>query len=250
MNEVVTQENKQLATTNEQNMIDMISKLAADPNVNVDKIERLLDVQMKMMDRQAKINFDNALADMQSEMPRIAKTGEIKTKDGKVAAKYMKYEDIDMATRESRNKHGFSILHDRRDEGGKMIVTTTLKHRDGHQESVSMPLPYDQPNQLKNAVQSAVSTFSYGKRVNVCSLLDIVAEGEDDDGVGSGHIKIDDQQAEEIKETLRETGADVKRFLEYMGVSCVEKIAMKDYGKAYMALKRKIRTLPAPEASA
>jgi hypothetical protein len=221
-------------------MINQIAEMAKNPDIEPDRIEKLLNIQIKMMDRQAKIDYDQALADLQMEMPRISARGEIKNKAGEVTSRFMKYEDIDRVIRPLLQKNGFSLVHDAKEENGKMTVITILKHRGGHQESVSSPLPFDTPNALKSPLQAAASTESFGKRRNVCKLLNIVAEGEDDDGLSTGHIKIDDTQAKEIKDALEATGADVVRFLEYMGVPNVEAIAMKDYGKAYMALKRKV----------
>jgi len=244
MNDIVTQESQQTAlttqaeATTERAMIARIAELAADPSVDPDRIEKLLNIQITMMERDAKIKYDQALADLQQEMPRITARGEIKNKNGDVTSRYMKYEDIDTVIRPLLQKYGFSLQHDRKDQDGKMVITSILKHRSGHQDSVSIPLPYDQTNALKSALQAAASTASFGKRHNVCSLLNIVAEGEDDDGLLK-HIKIDDSQAKEIKDALRETGGDTKKFLEYMAVDCVENIPMKDYPKAYMALKRK-----------
>lgn len=228
------------AVSTERAMIQRIADTAADPACDPDKMEKLLNVQITLMDRQAKIDFDHALADVQREMPRITARGEIKNKAGEVTSRYMKYEDIDVVIRPLLQKFGFSLVHDAKEENGKMLVTTILKHRGGHQESVSSPLPFDQTNALKSALQAAASTESFGKRRNVCKMLNIVAEGEDDDGAGTNAMKIDDAQAKEIKDALRESGADVKRFLDYMKADCVENIAMRDYGKACVALRRKV----------
>jgi len=242
MNDIVTQENTALAPqqSTERAMIQRIADMAADPACDPDKMEKLLNVQITLMDRQAKIDFDQALSDVQREMPRITARGEIKNKAGEVTSRYMKYEDIDLVIRPLLQKFGFSLVHDAKEENGKMLVTTILKHRGGHQESVSSPLPFDQTNALKSALQAAASTESFGKRRNVCKMLNIVAEGDDDDGAGTNAMKIDDAQAKEIKDALRESGADVKRFLDYMKADCVENIAMKDYGKACVALRRKV----------
>lgn len=242
MNELALQnqpENLPTVST-ERSMIQSIAQMAMNPDIDPDKMERLLNVQLKLLDRQAKIEYDQALADLQMAMPRIGARGEIKNKAGEITSRYLKYEDIDRVIRPLLQQHGFSLLHNREDKDGKMIVTTILKHRGGHQDSISIPLPYDQTNALKSALQAAASTASFGKRHNVCSLLNIVAEGDDDDGVGAGHIKIDDSQKQEIVNALRETGADTARFLAFMGVRCVDDIPMKDYAKAYMALKRKV----------
>jgi len=244
MNEIV--EHTQTAIVPQQSteraMIERIATMAADPSCDPDKMEKLLNVQITLMDRQAKIDFDQALADLQQVMPRITARGEIKNRDGKVTSRYMKYEDIDLVIRPLLQKHGFSLVHDAKEENEKMTVITTLKHRGGHQESVSSPLPFDQTNALKSALQAAASTESFGKRRNVCKMLNIVAEGDDDDGSSTSAMKIDDAQAKEIKDALRESGADVKRFLDYMKADCVENIAMRDFGKACVALRRKVIT--------
>ena len=206
---------------------------------SVTELHSLLDFQERLMKTQAEIDFNEALARVQEKMPLITKRGEIKNKAGDVVAKYLKYEDIDAVIRPLLIGEGFSLVHDRSEQNNKMVVTTWLKHRGGHKESVSIPLPYDQPNALKNAVQAAVSTFSYGKRINVCSLLNIVAENEDDDGQKSEAVPITDDQAQAIKDTLREESATPKEtttFLEYMGAENVEAIALKDYDRAVFAL--------------
>jgi len=223
----------------EKAMIQRIADMAKDPTVDPEKIEKLLNIQIKMLDRQAKMDFDQALARAQKAMPRITKRGEIKNRAGEIVAKYMRYEDIDLVIRPILQEEDFSLVHDISTEGDRMMVKTTLKHKSGHQESVSIVLPYDKPNALKSEIQAAAGTSSVGKRNNVCNLLNLTAEGEDDDGF-LNYIKLDDTQAKEIKDALRETGSDVVRFLQYMGVASVEDIPMKDYAKAYMALKRKV----------
>lgn len=231
-----------------QQMVTSIIEMASNPDVDADKIEKLLDIQMKMMDRQAKMDFDQALARVQSTMPRITERGEIKNKHGQVTSTYMKYEDIDLQIRPRLQAEGFSLMHTRDNKDGKMIVTTTLKHVAGHEESVSMPLPYDKENQLKNAVQAAVSTFSYGKRVNVCSLLNIVAEGDDDDGQMAAANPITEEQAASIKKRLQdlyEAGdtVDTGRFVKLFGANSVDEIPAASYGDADQLLKRKENAL-------
>lgn len=228
-------------TTPEKNMIDVIAKAASDPNVDIDKMERMLAFQIKMMDRQAKIDYDNALTRIQAIMPNIKKKGQIKNKNGGVVSEYMIYEDIHRQIKPLIKAEGFSITHSRTEQSGKMVISTTLRHKSGHQETVSIPLPYDSTNAQKNAVQAAVSTSSYGRRVNLCGLFDIVAEGEDDDGQASSYVKIHPETADTIKELLNETDSDVQKFLEFMGVDCINNILSRDLEKANLALGRKIK---------
>ncbi len=233
-----------VAATPEQQMINSIMQIASNPDVDVDKMDKLFSMQERMMDRQNKMDYDEALARVQADMPRITQRGEIKNKNGMVVANYMKYEDIDLEIRPRLQKEGFSLKHDRKHIDGKMVVTTTLKHRSGHEESVEIPLPYDKENALKSALQAAVGTFSVGKRVNVCSLLNIVQEGEDDAARMAEANAISDDQAAHIKSELQrlfEAGADIDtlRLLKFIGAETVEKIPAAKYDDVIKLLKRK-----------
>ena len=66
-------------------------------------------------------------------------------------------------------------------------------------------------------------------------------EGEDDDGQASSYTKIHPETAEAIKELLIETESDIQKFVEYMGVDCINNILSKDLEKANLALGRKIK---------
>ncbi len=232
--------------TVEDKMINSLMELATNPNTDVDKAERFLDMQFKMMDRKAKMEYDLALSELQSGMPRITQNGQIKNKNGQVVAKYMKYEDIDLEIRPRLEEHGFSLKHTREHltAENKMLVTTTLKHKSGYEESVSIPLPYDKENAMKTELQAAVGTFSVGKRVNVCSMLNIVQEGEDDGARMAEANAITDEQAEHIKtrlEKLYEAGADIDtlRLLKYIGTKSVEEIPAAKFDDVNKLLDRK-----------
>lgn len=221
------------------NSLSQISTMIQQKDIDPAKLHSLLDFQERLMKSQAELDFNAALCSIQIDLPRITKGGEIKNKAGQVVAKYIKYDDIDAVLRPMLAKEGFALQHDCKEVNGKMLITTTLRHRGGHKESVSISLPYDQPNALKNSVQCGVSTSSYGKRANVCSLFNIVGEGEDDDAMKSEAVAITEEQAAEIKDKLRETGADVKKFLDYIGADSVDEIPISKYNQAIIALERK-----------
>lgn len=227
--------------TMEKTILSMLEKLALNPAVDADKMAKLLDIQLQVMDRQAKIECNQDMIQIHSLMPRVTPTGEIKNTAGKVVSRYMKYEDIDEVLRPILLQFGFSLMHTSQESNNRLTITTTLKHRSGHQESASISLPYDSPNALKNAVQCGVSTQSYGKRANVCSLFNIVMEGEDDDGVSSGIKTITYEQRDTIENALIQTNADRARFLQFMGVKNILDIQVCNYQKAISNLEAKAR---------
>lgn len=217
-----------------QNMLSIISRAASDQSIDVEKMERLLAVQERMMEKQAEINFNQALGDLQAKLPIIKKDGKMSHTN----SSYAKFETIMRAIQPLLVENGFSIRFNSRESSGKIIITGTLAHRDGHSITDEIPLSIDSSG-AKNNVQGVGSTISYGKRYLVGMLLNLVFEGEDDNGAKSGYIPISTKHAAEIKELLKTTGADVKQFLQWVGSKSVDEMNEADYGKAIAALERK-----------
>jgi len=219
------------------NFLQVIADAARDPNVDVQKMHGLLDIQERMMNKQAEMSFTAALTALQGELPRITQDAEIRH-SGRLIAKYAKYETIDAAIRPLLIQNGFSLRYNTRNDDGKVIVTGTLSHKDGHSITDEIPLAIDTGG-AKNSVQAVGSTISYGKRYLVGMLLNLVFEGEDDDGKAAGYAPISEEQAAEIKRKLMETDADVKKFLELVNAKSVDEISVDKYALAMIALNRK-----------
>lgn len=164
----------------------MFERLAADPKVPVEKLERLIAMQERIIAVQAKAEFFAAFAQMQGEIPVITKRGEILV-DGKVRSTFAKHEDIQRIVRPILTKHGFALRH--RNEfvdGGKLKIIGILSHRAGHTEQDEFIGAADTSGS-KNAIQALGSTRQYGMRYTTIALLNIASEDEDDDGV-SAHV--------------------------------------------------------------
>lgn len=203
-------------------LLHAIVALAKDPAVDVTKLSALMAMQERMETRQAEIEFDRALARISEIMPRVKKNGRINLikKDGSDGGSYAfaKWEDMDAILRPLMGREGFTLSFDavpRPGEGGGLIVTGRLLHRDGHSRSASMPLALD-TGPGRNNLQAMGSTLSYGKRYCAEMLLNIIREGDDDDGKRGGMVYIDAAQAEELGALLVATKTDEARFLEQM----------------------------------
>lgn len=180
----MSNQTKEVATTEiqaDQGLMTAIKGIVSNPEMDVDKLEKMLDMQERVLDRQALIDFNYDMSLFQSDMPTVPKKGEIKV-SGVVRSKYAKYEDILETARPYLEKYGFSISFKTNFENG-VDVFGKLSHTGGHSEETSMLLPSDTSGS-KNAVQAIGSTISYGKRYVLCMLLNI-ATGDDDDGHGA-----------------------------------------------------------------
>lgn len=164
-----------------QGMVTQIERIACDPNVDINKLEKLWDMQQQAQDREAAKAYNRDMAALQSEMPVITKSGEIAV-NGVVRSKYARFEDIVQAIQPLLDKHGFSVSFKTEFMQGFLQIEGAVSHREGHKESTKMTLPFDDSGS-KNKVQAIGSSVSYGKRYVLCMLLNIAASGEDDDGV-------------------------------------------------------------------
>lgn len=159
-------------------ILSLVARAAADPNVDPDKFERILKMQMGVQAREAQAAFDCAMADMQPELPVVGERG-----DAAGRYTFALWEDIQAAVKPILCKHGFALTF-RTDTADKVTVTGILSHRKGHREETSITLPAD-PSGNKNAVQAVASSVAYGKRYTASALLNLTSHGEDDDAFSS-----------------------------------------------------------------
>lgn len=166
-------------------LIDVIAQAARDPNVDIDKMERLIAMQERVRSREAETEYYAALAALQPNLPIIDERGGIKDRSGNIQSTYALWEDVNEAIRPVLAEHGFSLTFRVARADNEIIVTGVLAHRGGHREDTTITLPTDTSGS-KNAVQAVGSSTSYGKRYTAFALLNITSTGEDDDGNKAG----------------------------------------------------------------
>lgn len=157
--------------------VGMFERLATNPDVDVAKLERLIAMQERILEHNARAAFNAAFVQMQSEIPTVIE----KASTDKTT--YAPLEDIVDAVRPILSRHGFSLSF-KTDwpEGGKRVrVMGILTHDSGHaRESEFLSDP--DTTGSKNAIQAQGSAVSYGRRYTTTDLLCIVTRRQDDDG--------------------------------------------------------------------
>jgi hypothetical protein len=154
----------------------VIERLAANPSVDVAKLEKIIELQERILKHQAEEAFNVAFAEMQAVLPTIAERG--KTDKGT----YARLEDIIEQVRPVLSQHGFSLSH-RTEWPDKQTVKVVgiLTHRAGHSRQSEFMASADQSGS-KNAIQALGSSVAYGRRYTTKDLLNIATRDEDDDG--------------------------------------------------------------------
>lgn len=239
MNQVARKEPEQVPAVQSEAVafVAMIERAARDPNVDVDKMERLLAMQERVIERNAKAAYAEALAAMQIELPVITERGKIDIGRGKPQA-YALWEDINDAIKPVLARHGFALSFRTGQTDGKITVTGVLSHRAGHSEETTMHLPVDASGS-KNAVQAVGSSTSYGKRYTAAALLNLTSRGEDDDGRKGGSVPITEDQAAQIQALIIETKSDIGKFLKWAQAESVSDIPSSKFADAMAMLEAK-----------
>lgn len=230
MNAVTKHEESNLAPMAETaNLMEVISRAAADPNTDVTKLERLMAMYERIEGRNAKAAYSTALAEMQMELPTIQERGKIKIGSGDPQT-YALWEDINRIIKPILAKHGFALSFRTGQADCKITVTGVLSHKAGHSEETTIHLPSDTSGS-KNAVQAVGSSTSYGKRYTTAALLNLTSGDEpDDDGNLTGFVT--EEQAERILELLTKGKADVAKFCAYMKVPSIIQLPASEYSHA------------------
>jgi ERF superfamily len=213
-------------------MFAMIERAARDPSVDIDKLERLMQMKVNADALQARAAFDDAMADMQPELPVIAERGNAADR-----YTYAKWEDINIQIKPVLKRFGFALTF-RTNFADGIIITGVLSHRAGHREETDIKLPAD-PSGGKNAVQAVASSVSYGKRYTASALLNLTSHGEDDDAYKAAVDLISEDQEIQINDMLEATSSDKAKFLKWLKVDSVANIPSKSFASVMGELKRK-----------
>lgn len=238
-------------------IVIMIERAARDPSVDIDKMERLLLMQERVMERRSKAAFDEALAIMQPTLPQVDRNGRIVVLSkadrdaGRLDARpqqstpYALWEDINSAIGPHLAEHGFALsFRTGTSPEGKITVTGVLSHKEGHREETTITLAHDSTGS-KNSVQAVGSSISYGKRYTAGLLLNITSrmpgEADDDGKAAGGPELISDEQREQLQNRIMEVGADPVKFTQWLGVEKISELPAKDFQRAITALDVKAR---------
>jgi hypothetical protein len=163
-------------------ILNVIARAAADPNTDVDKLERLLAMQERVLEREAEQAFNAALREAQDEIRPIAKN----RKNDSTKSTYADLEQVSDAIDPIFRKHGFSSSFGTADcpLEGHYRVTCRLSHTAGHHRDYQADVPADtmgmKGTQNKTATHGFGSALSYGRRYLKLLIADVSTT--DDDG--------------------------------------------------------------------
>lgn len=148
---------------------------------NLEQIEKAMDLQERWSKAQAVKAYNRAFSAFKAEAIKVIKGRSVT--DGPLRGKsYAELHDVVRAVTPALSACGLSASWSlTKDEKDWLEVTCTLRHVDGHSESVSMGGPPDAGG-AKNSIQARASTKTYLERYTLKAILGVAEEDDDTDG--------------------------------------------------------------------
>jgi hypothetical protein len=167
-------------------ILSVIERAASNKDIDVDKMERLLQMQERILAKEAESEFNEAMQTVQAEIPRILRDAT----NPSTNSKYTRLESLLKIVVPIYTKVGFSLSFGTADcpVANHYRITCTVSHK-GRAGSHTRPYQCDIPADTmgmkgslnKTATHGFGSTMSYGRRYLTLLIFNIALVNEDDD---------------------------------------------------------------------
>lgn len=216
-------------------------RVAVERGTPVEQLEKLVELHERMEQRAAVKHFSAAMAAFQAECPSIKKssTAKIVTRGGtNFGYTYAELDEIARTVNPILAKHGLSYGWDSSIEKSTLTCVCTVRHAAGHSEKSTFTLPTESSSAMSEQ-QKVGAALTFAKRQSLSSVLGITTTDEDTDAADADPSRITEDQLTLLQDLAAEVGADVGRFLKFLGVAKLSDIRSADYPRAVAALEQK-----------
>jgi hypothetical protein len=237
---------KELATTSQaSSIIQVIERAARDPNIDIDKMERLLSMQERILGAHKEERFNAAMTAAQTEIGRVSADKE----NTQTHSWYASYAQLDRHLRPIYTKHGFALSFDEADspKAEHVRVVCIVSHADGHSRPYHRDMPADgkgaKGGDVMTKTHAVGSAQQYGMRYLLKGIFNVAIgdDPDDDDGNGAGntHETLSEEQIANLEAMITEVGADKVRFLRYIKCKSLSEILACNYTATVKMLEAK-----------
>jgi hypothetical protein len=170
-------------------LLQVIARAAQDTTIDIDRMERLIEIQQKLAAKKSERDFTEALARFQANAPVITKDKRVffKSKNGGADTDYRHATlgNVSAAILAVLGQERISVSWIPEQRDARIFVTCVLKHVGGHETRTTLNGAPDTTGN-KNPVQQVVSTITMLERYTLLAATGMATHDQDDDGRG-GH---------------------------------------------------------------
>lgn len=181
-NEVAEFQQAQVTARQSATPADLV-RHAMETNVDIDRLEKLMELQRRWEEGEARKAFVSAMAEFKMNPPTIVKDHQVSFKTDKGVTSYWHATIGNVVEKivAGLSEHGFSHRWvPERLDGGILRVTCVVTHKLGHSESTVLEGPLDQSGG-KNNIQAMISTKTYLERHSLLAATGLATKDMTDD---------------------------------------------------------------------
>lgn len=240
--------------------VSMIERIAMDPSLPIERLERMLAMKERMEDRaredderEAKKAYFAAMSKCQAELPIVTRN----RTNTHTKSQYADLAAIEQQAMPIIHAHGFAVSFQPAgyNEQGELQIKWRISHADGHSESDTAGVPVDgagsQGKVNKTGTQAFGSTATYGRRYLLCMLFNI-STGDDGDGNAPPPADVElisEAQVKELLELIERSKSTVEKFCEVGKIDAVPDLAAIHFDAAKKMLLDRIAKIEARESA-
>lgn len=181
-----------VAASESATILQVIQRAAADPQCDIEKMERLMAMHERMQDKQNESAFNLALAAAQAEMRPVGADA----RNSQTKSNYATYAKLDKALRPIYTSHGLSLSFNSEPAGTDTIrVLCYVSHAAGHTRTYTLDMPADgkgaKGGDVMTKTHAVGSGASYGMRYLLKMIFNVAVGEDDDDGNSAGQTGAD-----------------------------------------------------------
>ena len=170
------------ATSPGSGLMAIIDRAASDPNFDIERLQRLLDMKEANDNKDREASFTAAHAAAEAEMETIRADAS----NPQTRSRYASFAQVDREARPIYTKHGFAISFTTEPTStpDNILVVGTLSHRQGFSKRFQMPVPITttgfKGQQMMTPIHATMAAISYGKRGVEVMMFNLQVDADDD----------------------------------------------------------------------
>jgi hypothetical protein len=226
-------------------VLNMIERAARDPAVDIDKLQRLMEMRKTIELEAAERAFNSAMKEAQAEMRPVSADAN----NPQTRSKYATYAKLDRALRPIYTKHGFALSFDEADspKPDHIRVLCYVSHDGGFTRTYRKDMPADgkgaKGGDVMTKTHATGAAASYGSRYLLKGIFNVAVGEDDQDGnAPRGQVAtITQEQADNLRDLLEANGRDRAKFLTWAKVERIEYLRADYYQSCVDAITRKVQ---------
>ena len=181
--EVIPASQGQVVQADATTLLQVIQQAAANPQVDIDKMERLMAMHERMTLREAETAWNEAMADCQRELRQVAPDAF----NPQTKSRYATYPALDAVLRPVYSRHGFSISFDSdASPVEECIRVIALVSRGGFTRTYKIDMPRDgkgaKGGDVMTKTHATGAGMQYGMRYLLKGIFNVAIGDLDNDG--------------------------------------------------------------------